>query len=76
MSYYNNDAIQMYIRSADNEKDVLQALADAEMKDHPAKPIVNSYELKERLVDGKKISSATLLRKKLSGGLKRELREL
>ncbi|HGA3108449.1 TPA: hypothetical protein ACIR5Y_003932 [Enterobacter hormaechei] len=76
MSYDNNDARLMHISAVDDEKDVFQALADAEINDHSSNSIAVSSEIKASLLKGKKLSSATLLRKKLRGGLKRELRKL
>lgn len=76
MSYYLKQQRGIPFTSGNGEKEVLKALACAELKNHSASKEVIVSDLKASLTTGKKHSSATLLRRKLKGHLVRELHEI
>lgn len=76
MSYYNKHERSALLAPINGEKKVLQALVSAELKTHSINAEAHLRVLKANLTDGKKHSSATLLRRKLKGHLVRELHEI
>ncbi|QWA09927.1 hypothetical protein GTU79_21905 [Sodalis ligni] len=76
MSSYNKHNRSTLLTHANDEKKVMQALITAELNAHAINPEAHLNELKAGLATSKKHSSATLLRRKLKGGLVRELHEI
>ncbi|MCS3429838.1 hypothetical protein M2387_000367 [Klebsiella sp. BIGb0407] len=76
MSYCTRHKSNALLAANNSEKALFHTLVSAELETHSINAEAYIRDLKANFTTGKKLSSATLLRRKLKGRLVRELQEI